>query len=120
MWVIVVLLNTYFFVAPVVPPGPELPAVSRVNVPSGVSPVNVKTAFFFSSRRRHTLSLRDWSSDVCSSDLEIVGVAQVSEMLPGAGETEGVIAMLLGVRPVASTRAVAVTEIGRASCRERV
>src|SRR5690349_1035984 len=27
------------------------------------------SAFFFSSRRRHTSSLRDWSSDVCSSDL---------------------------------------------------
>src|SRR5690349_14603604 len=27
--------------------------------------------FFFSSRRRHTSSLRDWSSDVCSSDLSI-------------------------------------------------
>src|SRR5690349_22857660 len=25
--------------------------------------------FFFSSRRRHTRSLRDWNSDVCSSDL---------------------------------------------------
>src|SRR5437868_13318518 len=28
--------------------------------------------FFFSSRRRHTRSKRDWSSDVCSSDLGIV------------------------------------------------
>src|SRR5699024_11658196 len=27
--------------------------------------------FFFSSRRRHTRSKRDWSSDVCSSDLFI-------------------------------------------------
>src|SRR5260221_8153058 len=27
--------------------------------------------FFFSSRRRHTRSLCDWSSDVCSSDLYI-------------------------------------------------
>src|SRR2546428_10279933 len=27
--------------------------------------------FFFSSRRRHTRSDRDWSSDVCSSDLEV-------------------------------------------------
>src|SRR5699024_12096771 len=27
--------------------------------------------FFFSSRRRHTISKRDWSSDVCSSDLKI-------------------------------------------------
>src|SRR5437899_5894679 len=26
--------------------------------------------FFFSSRRRHTRCLSDWSSDVCSSDLE--------------------------------------------------
>src|SRR5206468_4518536 len=28
--------------------------------------------FFFSSRRRHTRSDRDWSSDVCSSDLGLV------------------------------------------------
>src|SRR5207249_5629738 len=28
--------------------------------------------FFFSSRRRHTRSKRDWSSDVCSSDLPSV------------------------------------------------
>src|SRR5580700_6003066 len=28
-----------------------------------------KGSFFFSSRSRHTRSLRDWSSDVCSSDL---------------------------------------------------
>src|SRR2546428_2935669 len=31
--------------------------------------------FFFSSRRRHTRSDRDWSSDVCSSDLVRVPVA---------------------------------------------
>src|SRR5437870_13798345 len=29
--------------------------------------------FFFSSRRRHTRWPRDWSSDVCSSDLLSVG-----------------------------------------------
>src|SRR6266513_4595515 len=27
--------------------------------------------FFFSSRSRHTRSKRDWSSDVCSSDLDV-------------------------------------------------
>src|SRR2546421_534806 len=27
-----------------------------------------RVQFFFSSRRRHTISDRDWSSDVCSSD----------------------------------------------------
>src|SRR2546428_5188343 len=31
--------------------------------------------FFFSSRRRHTRSDRDWSSDVCSSDLLLAPVA---------------------------------------------
>src|SRR5204862_3504956 len=33
--------------------------------------------FFFSSRRRHTRSLRDWSSDVCSSDLDALSVTVV-------------------------------------------
>src|SRR5690606_39773234 len=28
--------------------------------------------FFFSSRRRHTRFSRDWSSDVCSSDLSVI------------------------------------------------
>src|SRR2546429_784387 len=28
--------------------------------------------FFFSSRRRHTRCSRDWSSDVCSSDLSLL------------------------------------------------
>src|SRR6266513_320826 len=31
--------------------------------------------FFFSSRRRHTRSKRDWSSDVCSSDLDLGALA---------------------------------------------
>src|SRR3712207_7544288 len=30
------------------------------------------SAFFFSSRRRHTRYWRDWSSDVCSSDLPLI------------------------------------------------
>src|SRR5690606_18750534 len=37
--------------------------------------------FFFSSRRRHTRFSRDWSSDVCSSDLERI----VREELDRAG-----------------------------------
>src|SRR5262249_57143112 len=31
--------------------------------------------FFFSSRRRHTRLVSDWSSDVCSSDLDTPGAA---------------------------------------------
>src|SRR5699024_11325655 len=37
--------------------------------------------FFFSSRRRHTRSKRDWSSDVCSSDLVILG-SRLSPLVP--------------------------------------
>src|SRR5207245_4352546 len=42
--------------------------VSRL-VRRGVCPLVVRF-FFFSSRRRHTRCYRDWSSDVCSSDLK--------------------------------------------------
>src|SRR5437762_3513786 len=31
--------------------------------------------FFFSSRRRHTRYIGDWSSDVCSSDLSVATIA---------------------------------------------
>src|SRR5207247_5676465 len=68
-------------------------------MPTTVSPgaaivaacVSVYSVFFFSSRRRHTRSTRDWSSDVCSSDLyykeigmdteiEVLDWAKVREM----------------------------------------
>src|SRR2546422_8146247 len=48
--------------------------------------------FFFSSRRRHTRCSRDWSSDVCSSDLVAVGavplqaVAALERLQEGAEE----------------------------------
>src|SRR5215813_261420 len=47
--------------------------------------------FFFSSRRRHTRCGRDWSSDVCSSDLRWCGpafrrlTAADGRLLPGQG-----------------------------------
>src|SRR5215510_15687507 len=37
--------------------------------------------FFFSSRRRHTRWPRDWSSDVCSSDLELEPRRDAAEKL---------------------------------------
>src|SRR6266496_5339526 len=42
-------------------------SVETMNLSSVLASVFI--LFFFSSRRRHTRSLRDWSSDVCSSDL---------------------------------------------------
>src|SRR5690606_3142054 len=52
--------------------------------------------FFFSSRRRHTRFSRDWSSDVCSSDLGAVPNVRIVDgvLRPGMriafGATEGV------------------------------
>src|SRR5438132_7504915 len=53
--------------------------------------------FFFSSRRRHTRSLCDWSSDVCSSDLPrgsaegaVGGHRDAPPSLPGAAADHGV------------------------------
>src|SRR5690625_7228615 len=89
--------------------------------------------FFFSSRRRHTRWPRDWSSDVCSSDLV------------EAGKITGIIAWhtdrlhrrtveleeFVGVAEEHGTKVQTVTsgtvdlstasgrKIGRASCRER-
>src|SRR5438874_3222053 len=45
--------------------------------------------FFFSSRRRHTRSLRDWSSDVCSSDLDNIGARWTGKIfVSNAGLTQ--------------------------------
>src|SRR5690625_7997715 len=43
--------------------------------------------FFFSSRRRHTRWPRDWSSDVCSSDLIQIGNEITNGMLWPEGKT---------------------------------
>src|SRR5690625_7523886 len=78
-------------------------------------------SFFFSSRRRHTRWPRDWSSDVCSSDLFRRQVPLFSvwfffnfvQSLIRDGDVvqfDGVIAWCGGN----------VEQIGRASCRERV
>src|SRR5690606_39452767 len=81
-------------------------------------------AFFFSSRRRHTRFSRDWSSDVCSSDLS--GGEQwtgVSYWLIPAGVLAGLLAAVFGfadwTKIPSGTRAKRIGEIGRASCRER-
>src|SRR3712207_8541355 len=53
--------------------------------------------FVVSRRRRHTRYLRDWSSDVCSSDLAVTGV----ECLLAGGEVHDA---LLGAPGVAEGR----------------
>src|SRR5438034_11849446 len=103
--------------------------------------------FFFSSRRRHTRSLCDWSSDVCSSDLSARVIDRsVRPLFPEGFKNEvqvfvyvlsadqendadvlGVVAASTALSlskvpwngPIAAVRVGRVEEIGRASCRER-
>src|SRR5207253_8539818 len=90
-------------------------------------------SFFFSSRRRHTRWPRDWSSDVCSSDLNELGpegitvncvapgrieTARLAQLYPG-GPTEEQIESIPLRRWGQPSEFADVVEIGRASCRER-
>src|SRR2546422_10293322 len=58
--------------------------------------------FFFSSRRRHTRCSRDWSSDVCSSDLEIHERARLGGIEPAGGlnptETRALMDLIVRLR----------------------
>src|SRR5438034_5553843 len=79
--------------------------------------------FFFSSRRRHTRSLCDWSSDVCSSDLpgEILRevIVPIDDARTGTGYKK-MVQPASGFAIVGVAARVRQNEIGRASCRERV
>src|SRR5699024_11843534 len=81
--------------------------------------------FFFSSRRRHTRSKRDWSSDVCSSDLDptmTIG-KQVAEPLlihNNVSKKDALQRAEEVLRLVGIPNPKARMKIGRASCRERV
>src|SRR5439155_13546249 len=49
----------------------------------------VVVSFFFSSRRRHTSWPRDWSSDVCSSDLREIAAVAAAALVLGADRAAG-------------------------------
>src|SRR5207247_7167684 len=88
--------------------------------------------FFFSRRRRHTRSTRDWSSDVCSSDLGDLGHLHRGDarhrgrpaagglLLEGRDPLAGVLEPARERGAVGDGRAGRGAQIGRASCRERV
>src|SRR5207249_7398558 len=94
-----------------------------------------------SSRRRHTRSKRDWSSDVCSSDLDSIA-PRISFFFNAHNDFFEEIAKYRAARRIwartmrerfgakngrswwlrfhSQTAGCSLTEIGRASCRERV
>src|SRR5690606_12208555 len=50
------------------------------------------------SRRRHTSFSRDWSSDVCSSDLESLSNTQYRDFSRAVDETKGIVGELHGFK----------------------
>src|SRR5436853_5847983 len=102
-------------------------------------PGALSRSFFFSSRRRHTRCLSGWSSDVCSSDLNLLDPPEkktsVSFRLSIGAKILGSTAqcsVAIFLAPMALTSPLTPLEllrkprnwerleIGRASCRERV
>src|SRR5436309_7492328 len=84
--------------------------------------------FFCSSRRRHTRFSRDWSSDVCSSDLSGHPINKISfehSSIASDDATPLVGGKLFrvwqgGQDLIYNAFYTLLNEIGRASCRERV
>src|SRR5207253_7382700 len=87
--------------------------------PSAAVHLLLTCLFFFSSRRRHTRWPRDWSSDVCSSDLVDLAVRRVRDRDgPRAKDADAsTVVAVVTVGPARSRDAL--RQIGRASCRER-
>src|SRR5690606_41577847 len=82
--------------------------------------------FFFSSRRRHTRFSRDWSSDVCSSDLPVTAVVPApvvpAPVVPAAAagernEPEQPVAEVAATGELAAVADEGRGEIGRAARR---
>src|SRR5437868_12973589 len=107
---------------------------SFVNGGNGLRP---RYLFFLSNRRRHTSSKRDWSSDVCSSDLSLTTNSTTSTADPAAIGPVDVVLFAVKLYDVESALASlppllgpdtavvplqngvdSVAKIGRASCRE--
>src|SRR5690625_7572455 len=75
--------------------------------------------FFFASRRRHTSWPRDWSSDVCSSDLLHHRIFNMSSQVPVFFRLFKFKGFRGGLHLIFQILHDLI-EIGRASCRERV
>src|SRR2546422_4043455 len=77
--------------------------------------------FFFSSRRRHTRCSRDWSSDVCSSDLLVATFLGLTALAPLLAPYDPVATDFTTVlAPPSWTHPFGTDDIGRRSEERRV
>src|SRR3546814_8462037 len=81
--------------------------------------------FFFKQKTAYEMRISDWSSDVCSSDLEVLmlGVSTRSLYIePAAVTAMDARCQVISVSPLMRQLLLEAVEleIGRASCRERV
>src|SRR5262249_59379697 len=65
----------------------------------------------FSSRRRHTRLVSDWSSDVCSSDLQVVAANRTTESFESLRKAAGTAATRLQQEILDATDEVAVRRL---------
>src|SRR5258706_11926032 len=70
--------------------------------------------FFFSSRRRHTRLVSDWSSDVCSSDLARTGLDHIGFKVESVDQVKKDMEFLIGENPHMRTRALGYGSEGEA------
>src|SRR3546814_6718884 len=91
--------------------------------------------FFFKQKTAYEMRISDWSSDVCSSDLEprleylpnqvkSVELGELERAIRSLPEQQRVTVLLVGLQGMDYKEVAEITgvplEIGRASCRERV
>src|SRR3546814_2934450 len=77
--------------------------------------------FFFKQKTAYEMRISDWSSDVCSSDLEAAVDLQIVDRQPREQRQARIAGAEIVDRDRAAERAdLRELQIGRASCRERV
>src|SRR5437762_14362166 len=78
--------------------------------------------FFFSSRRRHTRYIGDWSSDVCSSDLVRAGETRAGEDILNVAQAadapvQKILALAIAIEPARHGHGLARREVHRQTAR---
>src|SRR5207245_8581579 len=94
-----------------------MPLLSRLLTLVVIFSMALFLACFFSRRRRHTSCYRDWSSDVCSSDLQPPLPRErliLPHDAPGAGDRTELDALIVGAGPAGLACGIELARLARA------